>query len=114
MQTLHPRCAGTDVPKKAAVVCVRRGDPGGPPRQQVRTSGTMTADLLGLAGWPAERGLTHAAVESTGVYWKPVFNLLEGRRQVILVNAEHSKRVPGRKPGPTAYAVGYSLPPLRG
>src|SRR5262245_65378640 len=57
----------------------------------------MTADLLALSDWLAERGVTHAAMESTGVYWKPVFNVLEGRVEVILVNAEHIKKVPGRK-----------------
>src|SRR3954453_5632908 len=57
----------------------------------------MTRDLLTLADWLACHGVSHAAMESTGVYWKPVFNLLEGTAQVILVNAEHIKQVPGRK-----------------
>ena len=57
----------------------------------------MTTGLLALSDWLAEQGVTHAAMESTGVYWKPVFNILEGRVTVILVNAEHIKQVPGRK-----------------
>jgi transposase len=96
METLYPCCAGIDVHKKNVVVCVRQ-TAGAPVRQEVRTFSTMTRDLLALADWLAERGVTHVAMESTGVYWKPVFNLLEGRFQVLLVNAEHIKQVPGRK-----------------
>ena len=65
--------------------------------RQVRTFGTMTADLLALADWLAAEGVSHVAMESTGVYWKPVFHLLEGRFEVLLVNAQHIKQVPGRK-----------------
>jgi transposase len=97
METLYPRCAGIDVHKKNVVVCVRCGNPAGKVHQQLRTFATMTRDLLALADWLAEQGVTHVAMESTGVYWKPVFHLLEGRFQVILVNAEHIKKVPGRK-----------------
>jgi transposase len=97
MDTLHPCCAGVDVHKKNVVVCVRRSAGGAPARQEVRTFSTTTRDLLGLADWLAECGVSHVAMESTGVYWKPVFNLLEGRFRVLLVNAEHIKRVPGRK-----------------
>ena len=97
MESLYPRCAGIDVHKANVVVCVRCGDRPGTPAEEVRTFSTMTRDLLALADWLVERGVTHAAMESTGVYWKPVFNLLEGRCRVILVNAEHIKRVPGRK-----------------
>ena len=97
METLYPRCAGIDVHKKTVVVCVRCADGPGKPRQEVRTFGTTTADLLALSDWLAECGVTHAAMESTGVYWKPVFHLLEGHVQVILVNAQHVKQVPGRK-----------------
>ena len=97
METLYPRCAGLDVHKKTVVVCVRCADGPGKPRQEVRTFGTMTADLLALSDWLAERGVTHAAMESTGVYWKPVYHVLEGRFAVVLVNAQHIKQVPGRK-----------------
>jgi transposase len=96
MDTLYPRCAGIDVHKSNVVVCVRCRH-----RrklvEEVRTFSTMTADLLTLADWLTEQGVTHVAMESTGVYWKPVFNLLEGSVHVILVNAEHIKQVPGRK-----------------
>ncbi len=97
MDTLFPRCAGIDVHKANVVVCVRLGDRPGKAVEEVRTFPTMTRDLLALSDWLAEHGVTHVAMESTGVYWKPVFNLLGGRFQVILVNAEHIKQVPGRK-----------------
>ena len=97
MDTLYPRCAGIDVHKNNVVVCVRCADRPGKPAEQVRTFSTMTADLLALSDWLAEQRVTHAAMESTGVYWKPVFNILESRFVVILVNAEHIKKVPGRK-----------------
>ena len=97
MNTLYPRCAGIDVHKSNVVVCVRCSDRPGKPFEEVRTFSTMTRDLLALSDWLAELGVTHVAMESTGVYWKPVFNLLEGRFEVLLVNAEHIKQVPGRK-----------------
>jgi transposase len=97
MDILYRCCAGLDVHKKTVVACVRCLDHAGRVHQEVRTFATMTADLLALADWLAERGVTHAAMESTGVFWKPVFNLLEGRVDVILVNAQHVKQVPGRK-----------------
>jgi transposase len=97
MDTLYPRCAGLDVHKGNVVACLRWPDPSGKPREAVRAFPTMTRDLLEMADWLAERGVTHVAMESTGVYWKPVFHILEGRFQVILVNAEHIKKVPGRK-----------------
>jgi len=97
METLYRRCAGIDVHKGNVVVCVRRADRPGKPFEEVRTFSTMTRDLLALSDWLAEHGVTHVAMESTGVYWKPVFNLLGGRFEVILVNAEHIKQVPGRK-----------------
>jgi transposase len=97
VETLYPRCAGIDVHKKAAVVCARLADGPGKPRQEVRTFATMTGALLALSDWLAEQGVTHVAMESTGVYWKPVYHLLEGRFEVILVNAQHVRQVPGRK-----------------
>jgi len=97
MDTLSPRCAGIDVHKGNVVVCVRCGDRPGKVFEEVRTFATMTADLLALADWLAEHRVTPVAMESTGVYWKPVFNILEGSVAVILVNAEHIKQVPGRK-----------------
>jgi transposase len=97
MDTLFPRCAGIDVHKANVVVCVRLADRPGKVFEEIRTFATMTRDLLALSDWLAEHGVTHVAMESTGVYWKPVFNILEGRFQVLLVNAEHIKQVPGRK-----------------
>src|SRR5262249_58214546 len=97
MDTPHPACAGLDVHKDTVVACVRRADAKGKARPQTRTFGTMTAQLLQLAGWLAAQGVTHVAMESTGVYWKPLWNLLEGRFQLLLVNAQHIKHVPGRK-----------------
>src|SRR5260370_16040923 len=96
METLCPCCAGLDVHKQTVVACVRRLDAKGKVRQQTRTFGTMTSHLLELGDWLAEQGVTQVA-ESTGVYWKPIWNLLEGQFQVLLVNARHIKQVPGRK-----------------
>jgi transposase len=97
MEALHPCCAGLDVHKRTVAACVRRLGPAGKAAQQVRTFGTVTAELLALSDWLAEQGVTHVAMESTGVFWKPIFNLLEGRFEVLLVNARHIKQVPGRK-----------------
>ena len=93
MEPLYACCAGLDVHKNTVVACVRRG----PCRGQVRTFATMTGALLQLADWLAAEGVTHVAMESTGVYWKPIWNLLEGRFRIVLVNAQHIKQVPGRK-----------------
>src|SRR5262249_23067047 len=97
VDTLYPRCADIDVHKGNVVVCVRCCDRPGKVAEEVRTFPTRTADLLALSDWLAEHGVTHVAMESTGVYWKPVFNILAGRVAVILVNAQHIKKVPGRK-----------------
>jgi transposase len=92
MEVIHPCCCGLDVHAKTVVVClIRRGN------KQTRTFSTMTDDLLALSDWLVEEECTHVAIESTGVYWKPVFNILEGMVEVILVNARHIKAVPGRK-----------------
>jgi transposase len=97
METIHRRCAGLDVHKKTVVACARIVGPDGSVEPVTRTFGTMTADLIELADWLAEMGVTHAAMEATGVYWKPVWHLLEGRFELMLVNARHIKQVPGRK-----------------
>jgi transposase len=99
MDTLYPHCAGLDVHKDSVVACVRHAGAGrgGAPREAVRMFGTTTSELLALGDWLAAEGVTHAAMESTGVYWKPVWNLLEGRLALMLVNAHHVKQVPGRK-----------------
>jgi transposase len=97
MQILHERCCGLDVHRVTVAACAVEPGPGGVPRKEVRTFGTMTTDLLALGDWLAARGVTHVAMESTGVYWKPVWNLLEERFTLLLVNARHVKAVPGRK-----------------
>jgi transposase len=86
-----------DVHKETVVVCVRRQGNTGPAQPQTRTFGTMTVQILALADWLAEQGVSHVAMESTGVYWKPIWNLLEGQFELLLVNALHIKQVPGRK-----------------
>jgi transposase len=97
MQVVHERCAGLDVHKKTVVACRIVPDGKGEWQIEVRTFGTMTDDLLKLADWLREGKVTHVAMESTGVYWKPVFNILESDFEVLLVNAKHIKFVPGRK-----------------
>jgi transposase len=97
MDVLHACCAGLDVHKRTVVACVRRVDPAGKVSKHIKTFATMTRDLLNLSDWLAAQGVTTLAMESTGIYWKPVFNLLEPRFSVILVNAHHIKQVPGRK-----------------
>ena len=97
MDRILERCAGLDVHKKTVVACIRRTGPDGSVDSQVRTFATMTADLLALSDWLDASGVRHVAMESTGVYWKPIFNILEGRFEVMLVNAGRLKQVPGRK-----------------
>jgi transposase len=97
METIYRCCAGLDVHKMTVVACVRRVESTGHARESVRTFGTMTGELLALSDWLAEHGVTHVAMESTGVFWKPIFNILEGHFEVLLVNPQHIKKVPGRK-----------------
>jgi transposase len=97
MQVVHERCCGLDVHKKVVAACALTPGEGGGARKEQRSFGTMTDDLERLAVWLAERGVTHVAMESTGSYWKPVWNVLEERFQLVLANAQHAKRVPGRK-----------------
>lgn len=97
MRVVYERCAGLDVHKKNVVVCCISPHEEGGWQKEVRTFGTFTDDLLMLADWLRVVGVTHIAMESTGVYWKPIYNLLEGEFETILVNAQHIKFVPGRK-----------------
>jgi transposase len=97
MQVLYERCAGLDVYKKTVVACVMRSPSHGPTTKEVRTFATTTAGLLSLADWLSSEQVSHVAMESTGVFWRPVFNLLEGISHVTLVNAAHMKAVPGHK-----------------
>ncbi len=97
MQVLYERCAGLDVHKKTIVVCLLITLLTGQVSKQVRTFATTTTGLLALADWLSSQQVSHVAIESTGVYWRPVFNILEAVCSVILVNAQHIKAVPGRK-----------------
>jgi len=91
------RCCGLDVHKETIAACVRLGGRSGHATQQVQTFRTTAADLVVLHDWLAVQGVTHVAMESTGVYWKPVYNVLEDRFNTMVVNARHIKNVPGRK-----------------
>jgi transposase len=97
MDVVHPRCCGLDIHKKLIVACAIAPDSSGRAHKQVRSFGTMSDDLERLSAWLAEQGVTHVAMESTGSYWKPIFNVLEDRFELLLVNAQHLKAVPGRK-----------------
>jgi transposase len=97
MQVVHPRCCGLDIHKKTVVACVLLTQPDGTVQRHTRTFTTMVVDLLALDAWLRECAVEQIAMESTGVYWRPVFNLLEEGRTVVLVNAQHIKAVPGRK-----------------
>ena len=97
MDVLYTHCAGLDVHKKTVVACRLGRDAQGQKVSQTLTFSTMTCDLLRLCDWLAEGGCTHVAMESTGEYWKPVYNLLEAHFELLLVNAKHVKTVPGRK-----------------
>jgi transposase len=97
MEILYTNCAGLDVHKKTVKVCLLIHSSNGQPHKEFRTYFTTTEELLKLCDWLKEQGCTHIAFEATGVYWKPVFNLLEGSFEVLVVNAQHIKAVPGRK-----------------
>ncbi len=96
MEVLYPRCAGLDVHRDTVVAC-RRLVIDGKVSEEVRTFGTMTEHLLALSDWLSEAEITHVAMEATGVYWKPVWHVLEACFQLVLANAMHIKNVPGRK-----------------
>jgi transposase len=96
MEVIHSKCAGLDVHQKTVVACVRlavKRKVG----HEVRTFGTTTSELLALSDWLASHGCTHVAMESTGIYWKPVWHVLEGTFDLVLANAMHIKNIPGRK-----------------
>src|SRR5215467_9545242 len=96
MKTLHKRCAGLDVHKTEVVACLRVANRG-KASYELRRFPTTTRGLIELGDWLEQAGCTHVAMEATGVYWKPVWYILEGRFQQILANAAHTKAVPGRK-----------------
>jgi transposase len=97
MKVVYPRSCGLDVHKKTVVACLMILAADGSLVKQVRTFGTMMEDLLSLSEWLLAAGCTHVAMESTGSYWKPVWNILEGKFELVPVNAQHIKAVPGRK-----------------
>ena len=97
MEAVYARCAGLDVHKKNVVACRVRPASGDGQERETRQFGTTTAELVALVEWLHAWGCTHVAMESTGSYWKAVYNLLEGEFEVLVVNAQHVKRVPGRK-----------------
>lgn len=92
MEIIVEKCCGLDVHKASVSACFRRGN-----SSEVRTFATTTKALLELGDWLSQGGCTHVAMEATGVYWKPIYNILEGQFDVMLVNAQHIKTVPGRK-----------------
>lgn len=97
MEVLIPRCCGIDVHKATLTACLLVSATASKTNKTVKTFSTMTADLLALKDWLEANECTHVAIESTGVYWKPVFNILEGSIQVVLANAREIKHVPGHK-----------------
>lgn len=92
MEVVHECCCGLDVHKATVLACLLGGE-----KKQIKTFSTMTADLRALADWLRQAGCRHIAMESTGVYWKPIYNLLEEDFAILLVNSQHIKAVPGRK-----------------
>ena len=96
MEVLHPRCAGLDVHADSLTACLRIAS-GQEVRYQHRTVATTTRGLLELVEWLTGAGCTHVAMEATGVYWKPVWHVLEGAVTIVLANAMHIRNVPGRK-----------------
>ncbi len=97
LRVIHERGAGLDIHKKTVVACVLVTKQDGQVQQEVRTFGTTTGEILALAEWLKSHGVESVAMESTGVYWIPVYNLLEGDFELVVVNAHHMKAVPGRK-----------------
>jgi transposase len=97
MNIVYERCAGIDVHKKNVVVCAITPEKQGQRQKEHCTFSTMMPDLLRMRHWFQSLGVTHVAMESTGSFWKPIFNVLEGHMEVLVVNAQHLKTVPGRK-----------------
>ena len=97
MEVVFERCCGLDIHRNLIVACLSVPGSNRKPRKETRTFGSMTADLLQLSDWLTSERVTHVTMESTGVYWKPIYNILEGNFEVLLVNAQHIKAVPGRK-----------------
>src|SRR3989475_12484132 len=96
MDVVHPKCAGLDVHAQTVVACTRLGS-GKAVTYDRRTFGTTTPELLALSDWLTAHGCTHVAMESSGVYWKPVWHVLDGHFELVLANAMHIRNIPGRK-----------------
>ena len=97
MDVLYPKCAGLDVHRDSVVCCARIHGAAGQVSREVRTFGATTGELLILSEWLTSLEVTHVAMEATGVYWKPVWHVLDGEFELLLANAMHVKNVPGRK-----------------
>ena len=97
MEVTYSHCAGLDVHKRTVVACLLSINPKSHRVKEMETFGTTTAKLLRLSDWLTTGGCTHVAMESTGEFWKPIWNILEGSFELLLVNAQHLQRVPGRK-----------------
>ncbi len=98
MEVVHARCCGLDGHKKSVVACVLITQPDGNTERYIRTFKTMTTDLVALSDWLSIVSVSHVALESTGVYWRPVDNVLEHeQRTLLLVNPQHMRAVPGKK-----------------
>src|SRR5258706_6214444 len=97
MEVLYPRCSGIDVHKRFLVACLSIVQTNGHRHKELRQFSTMTSEILALKDWLKASGCRQIVMESTGVYWKPIFHLLEDEFEIVLVNAQHMKAVPGRK-----------------
>src|SRR5947209_19193181 len=97
MELMYERCAGLDVHKRNVLVCTSTPDAQGQRHKEWRTFSTMTPELLRMRTFLKDSGVTHVAMDSTGSFWKPIFNILEWHLEVLVVNAQHLKAVPGRK-----------------
>ena len=97
MEAIVESCCGLDVHQATVVACLLVGKPGKKPRKDVRTFGTVTAELIRLREWLEAEGCTQVGMESTGVYWMPVYTILEEAFKLVVGNATHIKQVPGRK-----------------
>lgn len=97
METIFERCCGIDVHKKTLTACIMVGKGNRLKKKDIRTYSTMTGDIEQLRDWLKSEGITHVAMESSGVYWRPVYNIMEEDFEILLANARHVKNVPGRK-----------------
>ncbi len=96
MEVLYARCCGLDVHQRVVVACLSLVE-AGLRRKEIRTFGTTTRELISMRNWLIEAGCTHVAMESTGVYWRPIYQRLFGFFELVVANAQHLKAVPGRK-----------------